>query len=291
MKEGRQIEKGERAQPGGNVVRLPRDWLGPRDQLVPFGPRATPPPDPEATVAPPSAGAAFPSPSPNAAFPSPSTDAAFPPPSPDDFWGEGAASLQDAFEPQPDDAPASRAPRRGRRMRRPAAVAGTLIVLVLAAWFASIRFGVPGTGPHTHGGARLNVAAVVTGGLARTVERGLAMVDALAGRSRARSAASPRSGANRRIPHHRSVLRAVHAVVARKSSPPAGGVRSASADTRQVSTATYEPPGAGGASESFSPAPVQASPPAPSSPSPSSGASVSATGQSGALGPVQSPNG
>lgn len=47
-----------------NVVRLPRDWLGPRDELIPFGP---------------------------------SSDKSAAPPTADDFWGEGSALVQDAL--------------------------------------------------------------------------------------------------------------------------------------------------------------------------------------------------
>ncbi|MEA2159666.1 MAG: hypothetical protein QOD66_2046 [Solirubrobacteraceae bacterium] len=53
-------------------MRLPRDWLGPREELVPFGPSA---------------------------------DAAAPPPSASDFWGEQSAALQHALQgPEPDSA-------------------------------------------------------------------------------------------------------------------------------------------------------------------------------------------
>ncbi len=45
--EERGSEHQGRAEQPDNVVRLPRDWLGPRDELVPFGPRASePPPQP-----------------------------------------------------------------------------------------------------------------------------------------------------------------------------------------------------------------------------------------------------
>ena len=41
MREGRGTEVGEaEPQSQADVVRLPRDWLGPRENLVPFGPRA-----------------------------------------------------------------------------------------------------------------------------------------------------------------------------------------------------------------------------------------------------------
>jgi hypothetical protein len=47
-----------------NVVRLPRDWLGPRDELIPIGPIS---------------------------------DKSAPPPTADDFWGESSALVQDAL--------------------------------------------------------------------------------------------------------------------------------------------------------------------------------------------------
>jgi hypothetical protein len=53
-----------------NVVRLPRDWLGPRDELVPFGAGAAEPPAP---------------------------------PSANDFWGEDSAAMHDAVQgPSPE---------------------------------------------------------------------------------------------------------------------------------------------------------------------------------------------
>ena len=79
MREGRHTESGEQeARPRTNVVRLPRDWLGPRDELVPFGPRAS------------------------------SEDAEEPPPTAEDFWGERSASIHDALQAPADsvDAPA-----------------------------------------------------------------------------------------------------------------------------------------------------------------------------------------
>ena len=58
-------------------MRLPRDWLGPREELVPFGPRAV---------------------SLNAeAAPSSDNDEAAPP-SAEDFWGERAAAIHDALQ-------------------------------------------------------------------------------------------------------------------------------------------------------------------------------------------------
>lgn len=69
MREGRGTEVGEaEPQSQADVVRLPRDWLGPRENLVPFGPRAV------------------------------SLDAEAAPPSAEDFWGERAAAIHDALQ-------------------------------------------------------------------------------------------------------------------------------------------------------------------------------------------------
>jgi hypothetical protein len=71
-------------------VRLPRDWLGPREDLVPFGPRADSPP----------AGLAGTSESEASGSAEPSG----PPPSAQDFWSEQSASLQHALQgPEPGD--------------------------------------------------------------------------------------------------------------------------------------------------------------------------------------------
>jgi hypothetical protein len=81
-----------------NVVRLPRDWLGPPEELVPMGSRARAR-ESEETV-----------------------------PGADDFWGEGAAAVHGAIQPSarhtdaavtPPAPPAHIRPRRQRRARRP----------------------------------------------------------------------------------------------------------------------------------------------------------------------------
>jgi hypothetical protein len=67
--EGRQTGAGATESPtSDNVVRLPRDWLGPRDELIPFGPSAD------------------------------SADDSVSPPTADDFWGEDSSSIQTAVE-------------------------------------------------------------------------------------------------------------------------------------------------------------------------------------------------
>jgi hypothetical protein len=107
-----------------NVVRLPRDWLGPRDELVPFGPSAAPkPPGSESEAGAPSSTADD---GPPAAV------------SPADFWGEHAAALHDAFEER-DEAFAKRVVLRARsmlpfaRLRRPVLAAGCAVALALVA--------------------------------------------------------------------------------------------------------------------------------------------------------------
>ena len=62
-------------------MRLPRDWLGPREELVPFGPRAASRVPDES---------------------SPTDDAA---PSAEDFWGERSAAIHSALQAPSDWAP------------------------------------------------------------------------------------------------------------------------------------------------------------------------------------------
>ncbi len=94
-----------------NVVRLPREWLGPREELVRIG-------DPDPAVA--------------------------PPPAPEDFWGEGSSELQSALVGAPGVQPRagedSRQPglprprdrRHPRLARTPAVIATATAALVLA---------------------------------------------------------------------------------------------------------------------------------------------------------------
>jgi hypothetical protein len=65
-----------------NVVRFPRDWIGPREDLVPIG-RA----DPQAQPADPAADR-----------PARTASAFTTPPSADDFWSEDSAAVQDALQ-------------------------------------------------------------------------------------------------------------------------------------------------------------------------------------------------
>lgn len=115
--EGRQPrDDGSEGLSDANVVRFPRDWFGPREELIPFGSSAE----------------------------TPNGDDAGPaglPPTADDFWGESSSSIQNALRapaPDPDAAGPSaleeenagrparpprtllpHGPRRGRPVRRP----------------------------------------------------------------------------------------------------------------------------------------------------------------------------
>lgn len=87
MREGRETDVRETGpQSQANVVRLPRDWLGPREELVPFGPRVA---SLDAETAPPADSG-------EAALSSDNGEAA--PPSAEDFWGERAAAIHDALQ-------------------------------------------------------------------------------------------------------------------------------------------------------------------------------------------------
>jgi hypothetical protein len=130
-----------------NVVRLPVDWLGPREDLVPVGPRA------------------------DAAAADADEPAADPPlRAASDFWGEDSAAVQDAWQPLPAPAqvgapePAreravrTAGPRGRARAPRPPmwlAIAAVIIAIV------AVALGHGGSGaspPHA------NVAGVTTAG-------------------------------------------------------------------------------------------------------------------------------
>ena len=273
MTEGRQTEAGEReAQPRATVVRLPRDWLGPREELVPFGPRATSQ----------NAGGAASS----DASPSSVEE---PPPSAEDFWGERSAAIHNALQAPADDpatvgtAGTRRPPRSPRRLDRRivAAAAGSLAVAAVVLLAVSSSFSGPS---RPAGGSKAGVAAVFGSGLSRLMQLGLAKLDISADRNLAAQADSRES---RHTPHRRSATRT------RPSAPKANHrqapqLRSAapvSIDTSHAA-ATYD------ATSHVDTTPTYRSvPSAPPSRQAASPAAVSPTGESGALGPIQSPNG
>lgn len=244
--EGPQSSDGNREKPAHpNVVRL-GDWIGPRDELVPFArrkgyrvhdgasePSEAPPPDA--------------------------------PPSADDFWGERAAAIHDAVQaPIADPAAAgTRAPRATPRARR-ARMAGVAGVAAAGLACAAIALNVFATGATHAGGPRMALASVLNNRLARILSLDLSQVQ-LNTHPTSRRSGHPR----RRSAQSRPISEAVH-YTARISHS------SATAHTTRVTPS--------------SPAPAVTAPPTTNT-STSSSAAVSPTGESGALGPIQSPNG
>ena len=234
---------------------------------MPFGPRAAPPATP---VTPPSAA---------------------------DFWGERSASIHDAL-PAPADGeidapahPATRLPAQGRL--RVAAAVGLIVAVVSAVAVAS---GITGPSTREARAPKVNMAAVLSSGVARILERGLARLDVRAGSSHPAMVAQNRVPVTHRTPRGRPVFTRVHEGAPDQATPPISYASSASADLSRAPAVTtiYEPTlraAGGGTSEASSPTPRPASQAASSHPSRSSPAAVSPTGQSGALGPIQSPNG
>ncbi len=258
MKDGRQTDGVEGAQPAEKVVRLPRDWLGPREDLVPFGPRASAPETP---------------------------------PSAADFWGERSAAIHDAVQAPADDGvevPAGGSedavtPPRGRIFgrlggRRVAAVTALVVAAVASASLALSLLAPSGSPPRDAHAARLDVGAVLSYGVARTLQHGLALLDASTGRVYP-PPPEQRAPAIRRTPRSRQVFKRVHETA--HPHPIASASSAAHAIVSSpppTSVQTYTHATDSGAGRT-----------APQSRS--SAASVSPTGQSGALGPIQSPNG
>jgi len=244
VEEGQKIEAGKAARRSEKVVRLPRDWLGPRENLVPFG-AAIPP-----AVEPPSADIA---------------------PSADAFWGgEHSASVHAAVQPlerslRADPPPPLPTPEPRPRRRRVVGAAAALAVAVAAA----LGFLTAGSSPHLSGGAKLNIAAIWSSGVARIARVVPPRVVSPSGAHRSVKHVSHRSPRPKPTPatahHHTS------------SPPPSTYVAHSTPASAQP---TYDP------SVSAPTHQVESTPPPASS-----GATVSPTGQAGALGPVQSPNG
>ena len=250
MGEGQQTEAGKRAaQARGKIVRLPRDWLGPREELVPFGPRSAPPEADET------------------------------PPSPADFWGEQSAELQSAVRgpavcEDPDDGPdAAPAIRFGHVDRR--AMTGVAAVLMIAA--ATVLALVanslgPRAAPKPLSGSKIGFAAVLSGGISGVLRLDL-------GRTAVARVATPKIRRTR----HESAPKRTQKRARPRPRP------SVSASPRIVSYAATAT--AGTEPHSETPPATRSAPPHAASRPVATRATVSATGQSGALGPIQSPNG
>jgi len=249
------------------VVRLPRDWLGPREELVPFGPRSAsveghePPPNPEDR-----------------------------PPSPADFWGEQSAAIQSALE-----APAapgygragSGGPRTIRVDRR--ALLGVAAVLATAA-VTVVALVLSSPGPHgasqPGGGSKVGFAAVLSGGVSSVLRLDLGRIDGT------RVAASKVQHTRHRESAPKSAHRTAH-------PRPTQSVRMAPHVVSET-TPTYHPrttytsdaANAGGTDTHSETPPATRPAPAQSPSRPvASRATAAATGESGALGPISSPNG
>ena len=151
--------------PGKNkVIRLPRDWLGPREDLVPFGPSA----DRDRGSEPPSG----PRDEPDNASGRPPLEEVAPlapePVSPDEFWGERSAALQGALDEADRDVVVGDESGPTRRRRRAPAVAAAAAALVAAALVSLSLLGQSSSGP---GRSRVS-AGVETGGGRGTVDSG-----------------------------------------------------------------------------------------------------------------------
>lgn len=153
---------GREAPAESNVVRFPRDWLGPLDELVPFGPSARDPRAPAAETAEPATDVDgevvdFPKP-----FSAPG------PLRPDDFWGEDSAAIHHALEgPQP--AGGERSEPAGTSSRRTLARVSALIRPQFGRLAASFQaFAVRAAGLHAVA-LRRTARAVATGRSAAAV--------------------------------------------------------------------------------------------------------------------------
>lgn len=264
-------------------MRLPRDWIGPREDLVPFGPRTT------------------------------SLELEAAPPSAEDFWGERSAAFHDALEAPADrgggaSTPAGAAPaHNGRRVfafrasHWPAAavaVVGLAVAALSAISLVSSFTGHSGTRQPAVA-SKVSMAAVLSGGIPRMLELGLARIKRSDGGASLAMANGTRS--NPRAPHRAPPPKRSpspsqpHHNLSVRSSPPVATHASPPATTSSI---TYHPAGNGtydtanGGGVSTPAAPVYRSAPSHSaSRSAPSRATVSPTGQSGALGPIRSPNG
>ena len=269
--EGPQTTDGSREAPAEtNVVRLD-EWIGPRDELVPFGRRR----------------------------PSIAQEA----PSAEDFWGGST----DALEPPAEfssaaslagDAPTREAPtgtaawrssvRRLTRFRHPrrrrvfVAVAAAL-ALATASSFALAMGDIAGSPPSRGVDAtRVQMASALSDGLTRIFGLDLPLIEPRSV-SAHRADARRGAGSHRHPPHLRSASEPVHYVPRPHTTIPSTQVT--------AYTARVTPP-----SQSSSTTTENSSEPAStkSTPEPRSTAAsapVSATGEAGALGPIQSPNG
>lgn len=223
-----------------NVVRLPRDWIGPRDELVPFGPRAWG----EEGDGVPAEGATL---------------------APADFWSENSNSLHDAVQgplpsagPRPaiDDSAPAPAPARTPRWRGfPAALAAMLVILIGVAVTGLLSAGSPTPGAQLTGGS-----VTLLAGLPATGHSLALGIGRMARGTVTHAARRPARRARRRAAHHRP--RSAAAIVVVASSSP----RYSPASVESHSATNYVP-AASSSSVSSGPAASSAEPVQPAGPS------------------------
>jgi hypothetical protein len=285
-------DRDARVEAEDNVVRL-TDWLGPHEELVPFGPNA----DAE------DGSAAKP-------------DRAGSVPTADDFWSESSAAVQDALTaPHADHrrrAPATRhalygrasaaatwsrrraslrglrgpqtAPGPSRRYRSAgrawAAAAAVLVAVALAVGVSGISLpGLPKAGHVAGRGATQPADTMIHGRAVASASRSLARRSARrAGPGVAGSRSAARHQAHARAPHHRTSAPVT-------SAQPVGYTTAASTPTYSTPTRTAAPYRPTSASTSSAPAATNAASTG------SSSAAQSALGANGSLAPGSSPDG
>jgi hypothetical protein len=255
-----------------NVVRI-GDWIGTRDELVPFGRRGPDhAPECDADAASPTTYAA--------------SDA---PPSPEDFWGERAAAIHDALQGPAGDlsptspgdgaahsAAAAGSPPRLRRLR--VAMAAAAAIAITTAAGVALGLTTSGTSaPPGPAAAKTQVASVLGAGMDRILRFKLPLGAPRPLRTRP-AAERHRVAAARGTSRPRYLSEPVH-----YAKPPS---TTATVSHPAVEATTAQSPPA-----TPSPAATSDTVSRPSSSSNAPSASVTPTGQSGALGPIQSPNG
>jgi hypothetical protein len=259
---------GRHAKPGGtetetgtedNVVRLPRDWLGPREDLIPFGPSAEAEDDGLAT-----------------------------PPSTHDFWGEAGSHL---WEPDPDH-PALAASRRLALAGwvRPDALSRSIARLTdhpRAAWFSAMAVSCLAILVVALGGSENHRRASTA--VRRHAPSPTSVAKLSPGRALPSLQSRPRHASARRSSRgtHRAKPLAKHRTVHRT------GKRLTRSAT--VQGVRYTPPAASSKTTSSSSTPPTSSSPASNPPATAASRSSGSTNQpalgaAGALGPGSSPD-
>jgi hypothetical protein len=284
--------------PEANVVQL-GDWIGPRDELIPFGrqPRSRLSQEPlerrPRLWSDPAAPTSEEGESPLAAASTPE-----PPPSAEDFWGERAAAIHDALQ-APSDEPvgAGNEVRSGigsdtrarlshsRFGRRSLTAAACLAILALAGLAAALNPLAGGASQHAGaGGSRLPLASVLNGGVSRALTLGLARITPTTARAHLRAAGAAR--VRRRVSHARPAPETARDTTSARSTIAVTARSPATAYDARETPATSAPTHA-----INTPSEPAVRPTSSDAGTPSSSATVPATGASGALGPIQSPNG